>query len=66
MIKEFAIPIEYITKYTSNETTDENIREFVKGMVEDWLNEDEDCYDHYTDLENIEIEVQKYRESRGD
>lgn len=53
MIADFEIPIRYIRKYISNYTTDKTIRDFVKGMVEDWLDEDDDVYEHYSELESI-------------
>ena len=53
MDKNFSIPIEYITKYASNNTANESIRSFIKDMVEDWLSEDDDVYKHYAELEEI-------------
>ena len=49
----FSIPIKYVTKYASNNTTDEKVREFINGMVSDWLDEDADVYEHYEELERI-------------
>jgi len=50
---KFSIPIEYITRYTSNYTADENIRNFVKEIVSGWLCEEDDVYEHYSELEKI-------------
>ena len=49
----FAIPIEYVHKYTSNNTKSDEIRNFVEGMITAWENEDPDVYEHYAELEKI-------------
>ena len=52
----FAIPIEYVHKYTSTNTTSDEIRNFVEDMIADWENEDIDVYEHYAELERISEE----------
>lgn len=53
MDKYFAIPTEYIRKYTSNNTTSEEVRDFVNEIITSWEDEDPCVYEHYAELEEI-------------
>lgn len=56
MNKLFAIPIEYVEKYTSNNTTSDEIRNFIEDMIADWENEDIDVYEVYAEKESMSEE----------
>ena len=47
----FAIPIDYVHKYASNNTTSDEIINFVEDMIADWENENIDLYEVYAEKE---------------